>query len=65
MLSRHLHRPVCSAPIHDGKHLFALEDLFLQQRLRQAVQGIAVLGQDASPGGGRSLKYSILSSKMP
>ena len=35
-------------PIHDGKHLFALEYLFFQQRLRQAVQGIAVLGQDAS-----------------
>ena len=36
------------SPIHDGKHLFALEDLFLQQRLRQAVQGLAMLGQDAA-----------------
>src|SRR3989442_59053 len=36
-------------PVLDGKDLFALEDLFLQQRLSQAVQGIAVLGQDASP----------------
>ena len=35
-------------PIHDGQHLFALEDLFLHQRLRQAVQGIAVRGQDAA-----------------
>jgi hypothetical protein len=34
--------------IHDGKHLFALEDLFLQESLRQAVESIAVLGQDAS-----------------
>jgi len=35
-------------PIHDGKHLFALEDLFLQESLCHVVQGIAVLGQDAS-----------------
>ena len=35
-------------PIHDGKDLVALEDLFLQQRLCQAVQGLAVPGQDAS-----------------
>jgi hypothetical protein len=34
-------------PIHDGKDLAALEDLFLQERLCQAFQGIAVLGQDA------------------
>ena len=32
----------------DGKDLVALQYLFLQERLRQAVQGIAVLGQDAS-----------------
>jgi hypothetical protein len=36
------------SPIDDSKHLFALEDLFLQQRLRQAVQGLAMLGQDAA-----------------
>ena len=35
-------------PIHDGKDLVTLEDFFLQQRLCQAVQGIAMLGQDAS-----------------
>ena len=34
--------------LHDGKHLVALEYFFLQERLCQAVQGIAVLGQDAS-----------------
>src|SRR5947209_472728 len=34
--------------LHDGKDLIALEDFFLLQRLRQAFQGIAVLGQDAS-----------------
>ena len=35
-------------PMHDGQHLFALEHFFLQQRLRQAVQGLAVLAQDAA-----------------
>jgi hypothetical protein len=35
-------------PIHDGKDLVSLEEFFLQQRLCQAVQGIAMLGQDAS-----------------
>jgi hypothetical protein len=35
-------------PIHDGQHLVTLEDFFLLQRLRQAIQGLAVLGQDAS-----------------
>src|SRR5215469_16891577 len=37
---------LCS--IHDSKNLLALEDFFLQQRLCQAVQGLAALGQDAS-----------------
>jgi len=40
--------PGVLSPIHDGKHLFALEDLFLLQCLCQAVQGLAVLGQDTS-----------------
>src|SRR6266581_4378444 len=48
VLFRNSQRPGFLRLIHDGKHLFALEDLFLQESLRQAVQGIAVLGQDAS-----------------
>lgn len=40
--------PGVLSPIHNGKHLFSLEDLFLLQRLRQAIQGISMLGQDAS-----------------
>jgi len=51
--NRHVAGSSCTAryalrSIHDGKDLFALKDFFLQQRLCQAVQGIAVLGQDAS-----------------